>query len=690
MTSIQRFVTGILPALLGMSISTTGLAADQLETSAKPDVAGFKSRVLPLLEDFCIDCHDNSIRKGKFSLEGINPDVTSDDDYEAWRLIAEQVEFGDMPPKKKDQPSAEQRRVLLAWIKTEMRKGPLPGASSNEKLLLPEFGNHVDHQALFSRRLDRVYPMPPRIWRLRPAIYNATVPRLGERVGGLANGLNQLDGSEFKDYAATYFLDEAAAVPLLGNAKKVAERLVSPQSKDRVFKQLVEDAGPPNDKTVDEAIRTAFHKALGRAPTTEERARFKAFYDKAAKVGGYKSAARALLTAVLMQPEVLYRQELGDGKVDSFGRTRLSQREIAYALSYALSDLPLDEFLDAAKKGNLATREQVAQLVAERLKDDSKLYGKNPRVLQFFREYFHYPFADEVFKDEPEGGQHEAGRLIGDLETTIRDVLRADKDVLAELLTTRKFYVNTHYKQDKKKGVVLQKAHHKQGKYHTAFNLPPDWKWSVDRQPITFPQDERAGVLTHPAWLAAWSGNFENHPVQRGKWVRTHLLGGSVPDVPIGVDARVPEAEHKSFRDRLRMATSAAECWRCHRKMDPLGVVFERYDHYGRYQRRDAGQPVDASGLISRTGVPELDGKSVSGPTELMDLLARSPYVEQVFVRHVFRYFMGRNETLGDANTLQDAHKAYRNSGGSFNALVVSLLSSDSFLLRQSPQTGSP
>ena len=67
---------------------------------------------------------------------------------------------------------------------------------------------------------------------------------------------------------------------------------------------------------------------------------------------------------------------------------------------------------------------------------------------------------------------------------------------------------------------------------------------------------------------AAWSGTFENHPVQRGKWIRTHLLGGSVPDVPIGVDARVPERTHL-FRNRLKEATAAAECQRCHKKWIP-------------------------------------------------------------------------------------------------------------------------
>jgi len=307
--------------------------------------------------------------------------------------------------------------------------------------------------------------------------------------------------------------------------------------------------------------------------------------------------------------------------------------------------------------------------------------------MQFFREYFNYPFTNEVFKDSPDGGKHESQWLVRDIETTIQDTLRRDKNVFKELLTTRDYYVLAAYKKDKKRGIILDRYHNKQGKYHTAYSLPYDWKWTTDQQPVTFPKDERAGVLTHPAWLTAWSGNFENHPVQRGKWIRTHLLGGYVPDVPIGVDARVPEKEHTTFRDRRKLATEAAVCWRCHKKMDPLGVAFERYDHYGRYQRVEAGQPVDASGEITRTGVAELDGKKVSGPTELMETLANSIYVEQVFVRHGFRYFMGRNETLGDANTLQDAHRAYRESDGSLRALIVSLLSSESFTLRHYPAT---
>jgi hypothetical protein len=63
--------------------------------------------------------------------------------------------------------------------------------------------------------------------------------------------------------------------------------------------------------------------------------------------------------------------------------------------------------------------------------------------------------------------------------------------------------------------------------------------------------------------------------------------------------------------------------------------------------------------------------------------LSESERVEQVFVRHAFRFWMGRNETLNDRPALIAAHKAYRDSGGSMKALLVSLLTSDAFLYRK-------
>jgi hypothetical protein len=174
---------------------------------------------------------------------------------------------------------------------------------------------------------------------------------------------------------------------------------------------------------------------------------------------------------------------------------------------------------------------------------------------------------------------------------------------------------------------------------------------------------------------------MDNHAILRGKWIRERLLGGGIPDIPITVDAQLPDEPTHTLRERMRV-TRVQECWRCHRKMDPLGLPFEMYNHLGLRRTTEQGKPVDASGEIIDSGDTSLDGP-VKNALEMIDKLAASERVEQVFVRHVFRFWMGRNETLEDAPALQAAHRAYKNNGGSMKALLASLLTSDAFLYRK-------
>ena len=197
------------------------------------------------------------------------------------------------------------------------------------------------------------------------------------------------------------------------------------------------------------------------------------------------------------------------------------------------------------------------------------------------------------------------------------------------------------------------------------------------------PQGERMGVLTQPSWLVSHSDAMDNHAIHRGRWIRERLLGGGIPDVPITVDAMLPDEPGKTLRERMRV-TRETYCWTCHQKMDPLGLPFEMYNHAGIFRTFEFDQPVDTSGEILNSGDPSLDGP-VENALEMIEKLSRSERVEQVFVRHAFRYWMGRNETLHDAPVLKAAHRAYRQSGGSMNALIASLLTSDAFLYRRRP-----
>lgn len=197
----------------------------------------------------------------------------------------------------------------------------------------------------------------------------------------------------------------------------------------------------------------------------------------------------------------------------------------------------------------------------------------------------------------------------------------------------------------------------------------------------TAPEGQRLGILTHPAWLVSQTDAMDNHAIHRGIWIRERLLGGGIPDVPITVDAQLPDEPENTLRERMRV-TREKYCWTCHEKMDPLGMPFEMYNHAGLFRTTEKDKPVDTSGEIIDSGDPELDGP-VENAIEMIQKLAESERVEQVFVRHAFRFWMGRNETLNDAPVLQAAHEAYRDNGGSIKALITSLLTSDAFLYRR-------
>ena len=133
------------------------------------------------------------------------------------------------------------------------------------------------------------------------------------------------------------------------------------------------------------------------------------------------------------------------------------------------------------------------------------------------------------------------------------------------------------------------------------------------------------------------------------------------------------------------------------------------YDHFGRFRTTERVQDLDATaanvdkkgkslgpvfkevaldtrGAVASTGDPRIEGE-VTDPLALVRQLAGSERVRQVFVRHAFRYWLGRNETLADAPVLQAADRAYVENGGSFRALLLSLLTSDAFLYRVNPPT---
>ncbi len=666
-----------------------------------------RDTVKPFLAAHCVKCHGRDKQSGGVRLDDLSADPAKD--AERWAAVGEQIRDGLMPPAKEPRPDAAKSRAVVAWVieKTGGRAAKLPNQ-----------GNLIPHELLFGKPASAANAPGPRVWRLSPEGYMGFVQEVGRgKIAGLVQPFTLVPERGIKDFAGLYTIDEPSAEILIRNAEAIVEVQTAHEVKDgkvqgkngsvREFLALMDSKSEPTRAQLETAVQTQFKMAVGRAATGDELKRFLGLYEKCAKAGDWPGAARTMLQAVLLKTDALYRSELGRGKADGTGRKMLAPEELAVAISLALGDRRDPDLMTAVAKSELTTKEQIAAHVRRLL--DSQRESDRGRVLRFFREYFEYGNATNVFKDKPKEFVHQPGQLVSDTDRLVLYVLAADKDVFRELLTTPKSFVNYTTAKNKQKGgieepkpgVVLNPINNKGQKGVESVYGIESW---VPEQPVGMPEGTRLGILMQPSWLVAWSTNFDNDPVRRGRWVRERLLGGTVPDLPIGVVAQVPDDPHRTFRDRLTV-TRDAKCWKCHQRMDELGLPFEQFDHFGRFRTAEPVLDVEATaknvdpkskkplgpvyrdaqlvatGTIADSGDPKLDG-AVKDPRELVKKIANSDVARQVFVRHAFRYFLGRNETLSDAKTLQDADHAYLESGGSFKTLVVSLLTSDSFLYR--------
>ncbi|MGB4711792.1 MAG: DUF1588 domain-containing protein [Fuerstiella sp.] len=474
-----------------------------------------------------------------------------------------------------------------------------------------------------------------------------------------------------------------------------------------------------SDEKLTAAVNYLFEALTCRPPTQTETHEYLALLKEAIADLDKEEGIILGLTPIFLDRDALFRPELAEyGTPDKFGRVMLQDQELALAINAAFSYIPPDNTLkQSAIAGQLKSRSDVEREVNRILHDDSI---RKPRLLQFFREFLDYDRAGKVCKDGraliQAGGEANSQNhyramfgMTANTDRLIELILQEDKNVLSELLTTERVVYNKasdaayfgefispqpppkppestdkKAKRQPSRRVTIEPADLPAGEtVHVRIAQVVDVgkAGKSNRTLTTLSNDQRKGILTHPSWLVSHTDAMDNHAIARGKWIRERLLGGAVPDVPITVDAMLPDEPNETLRHRMRV-TREEYCWKCHQKMDPLGLPFEMYNHLGLYRTKELKHPVDSTGEIIDSGDPELDGP-VANALELIDKLAKSERVQQVFVRHAFRYWMGRNETLNDAPVLQDAYHAYKESGGSMKALLTSLLTSDAFLYRK-------
>jgi hypothetical protein len=503
---------------------------------------------------------------------------------------------------------------------------------------------------------------------------------------------------------------------------------------------------------------------LYRAPTAGEMSRLRAFTDgvlaeEAGNGATREDSLRRVASAAWLQSGALFRREMGEGTTDADGRRKLSNWELAQALSLMISDRapgamgtyryadgpngsswtpedPIAGYMadieTAARDGTIQDPAVIGTLIRTYgagidpdrfdLNVDYRVenraargeYWVSQKVQHFFREWLGYEGVELIFKDTPyatsqfaadpwtdedrgsiiyswenlHSGYYGYESLLSQqLDDLIAKVIVDDTDVLRTLLTTRHYFLAA----TTERGSSDASTRNTQRPY----NLTTDVGATRAERWVDLPATERAGVLTHPAFLAAHGGNFEDDAslVKRGRVIREQLLCESVPGLElVMVEAKLVASDPaKRARDRIGESIEGRpECMACHGLMNQLGYPFEIYNHAGFLRADDHGVAPDGSAVLDNMPDAALNGP-ITDAVALSEKLADSNHVKRCFIRQSFRYFMGRNETQADSCALAAMETAYDGSGGSFLALLSALATSDAFLYRaDAPEAGPP
>jgi len=131
--------------------------------SAQAGAAGrgeesYKKTILPLLEQYCYDCHSDGVRKGKFALDEHDGYSAMLGDLDFWDHVRQMLVTHVMPPVDADIPPLPQRDEAVKWIDENVfyfdPKQPDPGHTVLRRLNRTEYDSTV-------RELLMVYSFKP-------------------------------------------------------------------------------------------------------------------------------------------------------------------------------------------------------------------------------------------------------------------------------------------------------------------------------------------------------------------------------------------------------------------------------------------------------------------------------------------------------------------------------------------------
>lgn len=373
--------------------------------------------------------------------------------------------------------------------------------------------------------------------------------------------------------------------------------------------------------------------------------------------GDFLTGIKYEVAAILQSPNFLYVVEVGQPTGDGTVR-ELDQLELATRLSFFLVGRTPDlDLLAVAESGGLGTEADIRYTALDLL-DRPEARG---RMTEFFDELYRLRDLETKGKD---------ATLFPTFSTDLAAAMRQETLLLIE---------NVVFEEESNFLTIFDAPYtFVNDELAALYGMsPPAFPWQLVQLP---PEQNRAGILTHPAFLTTFSHPDINSPTRRGLFVQETLLCTDIQPPPPSVNPMPPTpTEGQTLRDWLEQEHNEGSCAMCHSLMDPIGYAFERFDPIGAFRQLDNGLPIDSSGEVSGVG-------TFANAAELASLVRNDPRAPTCVVRNLYRSTLGHREGVDQIDGIVLLDEAFAETDYDYKNLMVELTLNPLFRLVDAPK----
>lgn len=612
--SLQQWQRVVLPqptpmlmltlALLCLPGPAVPLSADEQEARVTRWKADFDSRVLPVIRDRCLACHNAEKAEGELNLAKYSTGQEAYEAGDAWERVARRIRLNEMPPQGSPGLNDQQKAAFQRWVDNRPNQDLC-------RQLASEDTQSWYRGYVMSRRLTRI--------EYRNAIRDllgVTPPTLEQppEDGAGGEGFDTVGDALFTStiHVETWLVlaDQLVNTALTAdpNGRPVPTPALQPLLSAESWQQLTSGNATQQSQAAAELLARFARRAWRRPPEPAELERLIALHQRSLQQSDPLSAIRQPLKAMLVSPHFLFVVET---EPEETGIFPLTPHQLATRLAlFVWSSIPDEELLQAADSGILADETEYRRQISRMLTDPKAASLGENFGLQWLglRNFENLRPDAQLF---PEYSPELAADLQQEAIQLITAIFRENLP-LSDLLSADYVIVNSRLAA------------------HYGLQLPANSDW----QQVSVGDRRRGGVATLGAVLTAASYPRRTSPVLRGRWLLDELLGNPVPPPPPGVPPLEQTAADNAaltLRQRLEAHRLKPECAACHDRMDPLGFGLENFDAIGRWREQDGGLPIDAAGKLP-------SGEQFTGPAELKTVLLSR---QHDFLTHLSRKLLG-------------------------------------------------